>query len=98
MRAAPTGAEGALVLGLAVILVVGSLATFLAPAALFYLLAACGLAIDAVEALNYPTIAIFSFYATLTLVTLSVLLSIIAATRRTSVSEQSHPMNLPVFG
>jgi ABC-type multidrug transport system permease subunit len=86
------------VLGLAVILVVGSLATFLAPATLFYLSAALGLGIDAIEVLNYPVIGKGLFYVTVILVTLSLVLSLLAATRRTNVSEQSHPMNLPVFG
>lgn len=97
-QTAPPGAEGTVVLGLAVILVVGSLATFLAPATLFYLSAALGLGIDAVEVLNYPVIGTGLFYVTVILVTLSLVLSLLAATRRTSVSEQSHPMNLPVFG
>jgi hypothetical protein len=97
-QAAPTGAEGTIVLGLAVVLLIVSLMEFLAPSALFYLSAAVGVAIDAVEALNYSTIAPGSFLVTVILVTLSVGLGLASATRKTSVSEQSHPMNLPVFG
>jgi hypothetical protein len=97
-QAAPPGTEGTAVLVMAVILVLGSLATFLTPASLFYLTASLGLLIDAIEVLNYSVIGAGSFYVTMILVTLSVALSILAATRRAVVSEQSHPMNLPVFG
>jgi hypothetical protein len=98
LETAPSGMDGTLVFGLAVVLVIGSLATFLAPAVLFYLLAAIGLVIDAVEVLNYSAIGSGPLYVTLILMTLSVALSVLAAVRRTTVSEQSHPMNLPVFG
>ena len=95
---APTGTEGTVVLGLAVILVLISLTTFIGPAMLFYLTAAVGVAIDALVAINYYSIAVGSFLITVILVTVSVALSIVSAMRKTSVSEQSHPMNLPVFG
>lgn len=97
-QVAPTGGDGTVVLGLAAALLIVSLAGFLAPSVLFYFSAAIGVAIDAVEALNYPAIAPWSFAVTIILVTLSVGLGLAAATRRTSVSEQSHPLNLPVFG
>jgi len=48
--------------------------------------------------INYSSIAAGSFLITIILVTVSVVLSVVSATRKTSVSEQSHPMNLPVFG
>jgi hypothetical protein len=95
---APPGTEGTAVLAMALILVLGSLATFLTPASLFYLTAVLGLLIDAMEMLNYSVIGTGPFYVTMILVTLSVVLSVLAATRRTAVSEQSHPLNLPVFG
>jgi hypothetical protein len=86
------------VLGLAVVLVLISLATFIGPAALFFLTAVVGVAIDALVVINYSSIAAGSFLITIILVTVSVVLSVVSATRKTSVSEQSHPMNLPVFG
>jgi len=85
-------------LGLAVVLVLISLATFIGPAALFFLTAVVGVAIDALVVINYSSIAAGSFLITIILVTVSVVLSVVSATRKTSVSEQSHPMNLPVFG
>jgi hypothetical protein len=98
VETAPSGMDGTVILGLAVVLIIGSLATFLAPAVLFYVLAAIGLMIDAVEVLNYSAIGSGPFYITLILMTLSAALSVLAAVRKTTVSEQSHPMNLPVFG
>jgi hypothetical protein len=89
---------GTVVLGLAVILLVISLAEFLAPPALFYLSAVVGAIIDATEVLNYSGIASGSFAVTVILVTLSLALSLASATRKTGISEQSHPMNMPVFG
>ena len=85
-------------MGLAVVLVLISLATFIGPAALFFLTAVVGVAIDALVVINYSSIAAGSFLITIILVTVSVVLSVVSATRKTSVSEQSHPMNLPVFG
>jgi hypothetical protein len=95
---APTGTEGTVVLGLAVVLVLVSLATFIGPAVLFYLSAVAGAAIDALVVINYSSIAEGSFLVTVILVTISVVLGVVSAMRKTSVSEQSHPMNLPVFG
>jgi hypothetical protein len=97
-QAAPTGGEGTIVFALAVILVLDSLATFVGPAVLFYASAALSLIIDAIEVLNYSSISQGEFYVTLILVALSLGLSVVAARRTTGVSEQSHPMNLPVFG
>jgi len=64
----------------------------------FFLTAVVGVAIDALVVINYSSIAAGSFLITIILVTVSVVLSVVSATRKTSVSEQSHPMNLPVFG
>ena len=97
-QAAPGGGEGTIALALGSLLVVVSLATFVGPAAIFYASAGLGLIIDTIELLNYSSIVQGGFYVTLILVTLSVGLSVAAARRRTGVSEQSHPMNLPVFG
>jgi hypothetical protein len=86
------------VLGLAVVLVLFSLAEFLAPPTLFYISVVVAAAIDVIEVLNYSSIGTGSFVITFILVTLSVALSIVSATRKTGVSEQANPMNLPVFG
>jgi len=86
------------VLGLAVIIILVSLATFIGPAVLFYLSAAAGVAIDALLAVNYSSMAEGSFFVTVILVTASVVLGVVSAMHKTSMSEQSHPMNLPVFG
>ena len=85
-------------LGLAVVLVLVSLATYVGPSVLFYLSAVVGAIIDALVMVNYSSIAEGSFLVTVILVTGSVVLGVVSAMRRTSVSEQSHPMNLPVFG
>jgi len=97
-QAAPTGGEGSIVLALAVVLVVVSLATYVGPAVLFYVSAAVSLIIDAIEVLNYSSIGPGNAYVTVILVTLSLGLSVAAARHRTAVSEQANPMNLPVFG
>ena len=98
LHSAPTGTEGTVVLGLAVVLVLVSLATFIGPALLFYFSAIAGVAIDGLVAINYSSIAEGSLFVSLILVTVSVVLSFVSATRKTTVSEQSHPLNLPVFG
>jgi hypothetical protein len=97
-RSAPAGLEGTLVLVLAILLILVSLASFVGPSVILYASGVLGLAIDVIVILNYSSIGPGSFYLTVALVTLSAALSLIAASRRTSVSEQSHPMNLPVFG
>ena len=98
LHTTPTGTEGTAVLGLAVVLLLFSLATYIGPAFLFYVTATAGAAIDCLVAINHTSIAEGSFLVTLILVTASVVLSVASATRRTTVSEQSHPLNLPVFG
>ena len=95
---APEGIYGTVVLGLAIVLVLCSLTTLMAPSFVFYISSAICLLIDAVLALDYSAIAPGPLYVTFILVTLSLVLSLISAVRKTSVSEQSNPMNLPVFG
>lgn len=95
---APSGLEGTVVMALSVTLVVVSLATFLAPPSIFYLSAALALAIDVLELLSSSLIFADTLYITLAIVSLELVLSLVAAVRRTSVSEESHPLNLPVFG
>jgi hypothetical protein len=95
---APVGEDGTIVLILAIVLALASLATFVAPASLFYVSAAASLLIDALELLSYSSVVQWAFWVTIVLTSLSLGLALLAGRRRTSVSEQSHPMNLPVFG
>ncbi len=97
-QAAPPGIEGEAVLALAVLLILNSIATFIGPKALSYVSAALGLLIDSIVILNYSDISPGALYVTAGFVTLSMVLSLLAARRRTGVSEQANPMNLPVFG
>ena len=98
LQPAPTGTEGTVVLGLAVVLVLVSLATFIGPTVLFFLSAVAGVAIDALVMVSYSSIARGSFLVTVILMTVSVVLDVVSAMHKTSVLEQSHPMNLPIFG
>jgi hypothetical protein len=92
------GFLGLLFLLLSVVLVIDGLVGFVGPKAVFYAAIVFALLIDVVELLSYSSIVQVYFYVTLALVTLSLVLSLGAARARTGVSEQSHPMNLPVFG
>lgn len=83
---------------LSVLLILDSLASFVGPRALLYFAGAVCVLIDAIEALNHSEVVGWAFYFTVALVTLSLTLDVYAARRKTGVSEQSNPMNLPVFG
>ena len=98
MSAAPPGVLGTVYAVLAGLLVLSSLVTFVGPKSVFYGSALLGLLIDVAEVMNYADIASGPFYVTLALATLSVILGLLSARRVTGFSEQSHPMNLPVFG
>lgn len=98
MSTAPPGLEGTITVVLAVLLVLDSLVCLIGPRIAFYSLALIALLIDLIVAINYSSIAPYSLYVTLALVSLSLALGLVAARERTGVSEQSHPMNLPVFG
>jgi hypothetical protein len=95
---APSGASGTATVALAIALILFSFAEFVGPRSLFYLSALLGLAIDALEGISYASIMTAAFIVTVTLVTLSLAFNVLAARRKSVVSEQSHPMNLPVFG
>jgi hypothetical protein len=92
------GIQAILFLFMSILLAVGGLVGLVGPRTVFYATAIFALVIDAVEALSYSSVEPVSLYVTLALVTLSLLLSIWAVREGTGVSEQSHPMNLPVFG
>ena len=72
--------------------------TLVGPKSVFYASAVLGLLIDIAEIMNYAGIASGPLYVTVALASLSVILGLLSARRGTGFSEQSHPMNLPVFG
>lgn len=95
---APPEVEGSLFAILGVLLVLDSLASVIAPRAVFFVSALLAALIDLLEVVNHSTIVQTTFYVTVVLVTVSLVLSLASALKETTVSEQSHPMNLPVFG
>ena len=82
----------------AVALLLVSLGALFVPASAFYVAAALAVLIGAVEALDYSGVATGDLAVTVCLSAVSAVLSLAAALRRTGVSEQANPMNLPVFG
>lgn len=94
----PPGLQGTLAAALAALLILASFVAFVGPPILFYVGSLLCLLIDALEVVNYSSIAPGSLYLSLVLITVALVLDIAAARHKTSVSEQSHPMNLPVFG
>lgn len=94
----PPGLQGTLAAGLAAVLILVSFVAFVGPSLLFYAASLVCIFIDVLEAANYSAIAPGSLYMALGLVTIALALDLVAARQRTGVSEQSHPMNLPVFG
>jgi hypothetical protein len=78
------------------VLVAGSVSSFFGPRKIFYLSAA----LSAVLAGLLLTTGVYGWVAlaTLGLLVIEILLGVVAARSESRVSEQSHPMNLPVFG
>lgn len=95
---APPGFEGVILAVLGVILVIDSVIALVGPGFVFYSTAVLALSIDAVEVLWNSSVTTGTLYITLGLTSLSAALSLAATFRKSGVSEQSHPMNLPVFG
>ena len=95
---APSDALGVVYAGLAVVLVLVSLAGLIGPKVLFYASALVAVLVDAVEAVGNAEVATGVLVFSFALVTLSAVVSLLAARAGTGVSEQSNPMNLPVFG
>lgn len=98
LQAAPGGEWGTILLVSAVALLLVSLGALFVPASAFYVAAALAVLIGAVEALDYSAVATGDLAVTVCLSAVSAVLSLAAALRRTGVSEQANPMNLPVFG
>lgn len=92
------GILGLLFASLSVVLVAVGLVGFVGPKTIFYAGVVSALLVVALEVVSYASIGQFYFYTTLILVVLSLLLAVGAVRAKTGVSEQSHPLNLPVFG
>ncbi len=85
----------------AVVLMVDSLACLIAPRKAFYASALLGAVLAALigyGGVYSGTLFDVSVIVGLVLAALTVVLGLAAARSRGSVSEQQHPMNLPVFG
>jgi hypothetical protein len=89
---------GPLTLALAVVLIVDSFFSMVGPRKAFYVTAVIALlvagSIFSVVGTGYELVADLTVILTLALF----VLALVAARREPKVSEQSHPMNLPVFG
>ena len=93
----PTPPPNLYVVGIAALLLLNSVVCMLGPSKLFY--ASAGLAILlAGSVFLQSALSDTTVLTALGLATLTAVLSLVAATRRTEVSEQANPMNLPVFG
>ena len=89
------------VLALAVILILVSLGGLVGPKFVFYVSAAVSALVLVASAVNSGTISALSDWNVLVglgLAAASLALGLVAARSEGAVSEQSHPMNLPVFG
>ena len=93
----PPGLSGVVVPALSVVLVLDSLVCFIGPKSFFYASAVLS-AVLAASMLLTPYLEPLILYLTVGLLGLGFVLSVVAARWETKVSEQSHPMNLPVFG
>jgi hypothetical protein len=84
-----------IVQAVAVVLILASLVTFVGPKKVFYLSAALSaiLAVLVQESILNPAVIL-----TVILAIAAFALGLVAARREARVSEQSNPMNLPVFG
>ncbi len=80
------------------ILLLEGLSAFVVPKTVFYASFFTALLVDLTELLDYGSVAPAYLYTTLIVATLTLVMSVLAARARTGVSEQSNPMNLPVFG
>ena len=84
-------------LALSAVLVLDSLVCLVGPRKVFYSSALLS-ALLAVSVFFSSSFEEVVMYATLGLLGVELVASIVAARWETKVSEQSHPMNLPVFG
>ena len=96
-RSCTVSAPGTLVLGLVAALILASFACLVLPRRTFYVSAALSALLAASVALD-STLTDWDVVVQLGLALGTVVLSLIAARWEPGVSEQSHPLNLPVFG
>jgi hypothetical protein len=85
-----------LVQGFSVVLILGSLASFVGPRKVFYVLALLSAVLGGLLLNAYVNTV--AEIGTLGLLVIDLVISLMAARSEFKVSEQSHPMNLPVFG
>jgi len=95
---APSDLLGGVYAGLSIVLIFASVGTLIGPKFVFYAMALVAVLVDLVEGLGYSNVVNDDLLTTFVLTTLCVALSFLAARSGTGVSEQSNPMNLPVFG
>ena len=88
----------AVVGSLGILLVVACILGFLGPKVAMYAATAVSAAIAALTLGVYTEMSLFYFWATLVLASIAAVLAFVAARLQTGMSEQSNPMNLPVFG
>ena len=89
---------GGLYLGISIVLVLASLGSLIGPRPIFYGMALVAGLVDVVEALGHGGVVGGDLVVTFVLATLCAVFGLLAGRKGTGVSEQSHPMNLPVFG
>jgi len=97
MPCPPAGVWSIYVVGLALLLILNSLVCLVGPSIVFYGSATLSVLLGASMTLNSSfgnPVVLLAF----ALVAATFLLSLVAARRKTAISEQSNPMNLPVFG
>lgn len=92
-----SGGPNLFVLGLGTLLILTSVVCLLGPSVLYYASAVLSVFLEASMLLN-SNFGDWVVVAAVALAAVSFVLSVLAARSRADVSEQSHPMNLPVFG
>jgi Na+/melibiose symporter-like transporter len=87
-----------LALTVAIILVLNSFVVLVGPKSVFYISALLAALLTGSEWLGSGTNPTVANMLTIAMACVTLVLSIVAAKLEPQVSEQSHPMNLPVFG
>jgi Na+/melibiose symporter-like transporter len=87
-----------LALAMAIILILDSFVTFVGPKRVFYVSALLSALLTGSEWIGSGSDATVVTALTIIMACVTVVLSMAAARLEPKISEQSHPMNLPVFG
>ena len=95
---APADPLGLVYAGFSAALIVASVGGLVGPKVIFYAMATLAGLIDLVEVIGRSNVATDDLIMTFVLASLGIMLSLLAATSGMGMSEQSNPMNLPVFG